>query len=103
MEKTQPIIVPAMAHMPQLSPQQIAEKRLKYTAPVIIVPATAQQLSPLEARASLSQPGHPPQRYVPRKTKCKEPGPVETLLGCGILLGVGLLGLLLLYYIATSP
>jgi hypothetical protein len=102
MEKTQPIIVPAMAHIPQLSPQQIVEKRLKYTTPVIITPAAAQQL-PHQTRTSLSQQGYPSQRYVPRKTRRKEPGPVETLMGCGILLVIGLLGLLLLYYIATGP
>ena len=44
--------------------------------------------------------GRPILRYIPSKAKQKEPGLGESLLGCGVLLVIGILILALLYYLS---
>ena len=179
MDKPQPSIVPPMARIPQVPPQQVAGNRRVYIPPTFrraatpanrTVPQTytqnrhvytappltrlpAHQHSPISQqvmqmpdrqiapairlpvnlRKPLMQqrvpetPGllssqWPPIReidpdmphmgipitppcsipgYFPTEAKRQEPGPRETLLGCGILLLIGVFALIILYYLAT--
>jgi len=45
---------------------------------------------------------HLPMRYIPHKAKRSEIGVGEALLGCGILIVLGILVLIALYYVSSS-
>lgn len=73
------------------------------------LPATPPAALPRQAPArtpyphSLSTPGYPRAgKYATGKTRRKEPGTGELLLGCGVLLAAGLLVVVLLYYLSAA-
>ena|SRR5947209_18575702 len=45
---------------------------------------------------------HLPLRYIPHKSKRSETSVGEALLGCGILIALGILALIALYYLSSS-
>ena len=45
---------------------------------------------------------HLPMRYIPHKAPRSETGVGEALLGCGLLIALGILALIALYYVSSS-
>ena len=127
MEQFQPTNIPAQAHQPQNSPRrgppsqhELKGQPVKWKPIVPQLPETPIPLSiaeiPTQPMPSIvitpgmpvrtPYPGRTPirrtRRYVPSRARPKEPGVGETLMGCGMLMVIGILGLLLLYYLAMG-
>jgi hypothetical protein len=164
MQKPQPIIVPPMVRIPQISPQIIAQRRRGYFVPLphgqsattlqhsplpppyrphrlVYIPPEIRHVQVTEQSASLTHPMPETPRpflifsdtgqfspiqetpmnifqytspmgmpttitkslvgYSPSSVKRREPGVVETLMGCATLFLVGIILLAILYYIAA--
>ncbi len=115
--------------LPQVPPREVEAGRQKYVSPTIKQRFTLPQTPrpgvglpvPIEARLPDTPPvvlrhrphmrtlyggagaaRHLPMRYIPHKAKRNETGVGETLLGCGILIVLGVLVLIALYYLSSS-
>jgi len=115
--------------LPQVPPRVVDAERQKYVSPVIKQRFTLPQTPrpgtglpiPIETRLPDTPPvvlrhhprmrtpytsagaaRHLPMRYIPHKAKRSEIGVGEALLGCGILIVLGILVLIALYYVSSS-
>ncbi len=125
MEQFQPTTTQTTAHQPQVSPRRGSRHQhgalsqpLKLRPKVQQLPETPIPMSiaeiPTQPMPSIAippgmpvktaYPGHirRTRRYAPSRVRRKDPGVGETLMGCGILMVIGILGLLLLYYLAMG-
>jgi hypothetical protein len=121
-------IVPSLTQDPPLS-QQVMQKTDEFVSPVIKLPSKPQtpmvpgvpetpgllEMSPIQEiqpdtfiitsqmeipiTPPCSIPGYP--GYLASEVEREEPGVAETLLGCGLLFLLGIIVLLILYYLAT--
>ena len=114
--------------LPQVPPRVVDAVRQKYVSPVIkqrfTLPQTPRPRAylpvPIQTRlpdtppvvlrhhprmrtpyASAGTTRHLPIRYIPHKSKRNETGVGEALLGCGILIALGILALIALYYVSS--
>ena len=115
--------------LPQVPPRVVEATRQKYVSPVIkqrfTLPQTprpgARLPVPIETRLPDTPPvvlrhcprprtpyagagtaRHLPMRYIPHKAHRSETSVGEALLGCGILIVLGVLVLIALYYVSSS-
>ena len=115
--------------LPQVPPRVVEATRQKYVSPVIkqrfTLPQTprpgARLPIPIETRLPDTPPvvlryrphmrspypgigatRHLPMRYIPHKAQRREASVGEALLGCGVLIVLGILVLIALYYVSSS-
>ncbi len=125
-----PITAPSMAQLPQTPPEQAPVQQYVYIAtiqrypmsqqgiqtalpqppsmapelPPHLFPAAGQRHTParLFYIRPLNMPRYAARQHHPHKAMSNGPGVGETLLGCGMLLIVGILMLMLLYYLSAA-
>ncbi len=115
--------------LPQVPPRVVDAVRQKYVSPVMkqrfTLPQTPQPRTylpvPIQTRLPDTSPivlrhhphirttnayagatRHLPIRYILHKSQRSETGLGEALLGCGILIALGILALIALYYVSSS-
>ena len=115
--------------LPQVPPRIVEATRQKYVSPVIKQRFTLPQTPrpgtrlpiPIETRLPDTPPlvpryrphmrspyagagaaRHLPLRYIPHKAERKETSVSEALLGCSVLIVLGILVLIVLYYVSSS-
>lgn len=96
---------PAWQWVPQTPmppPFSHAEMQLPDTPPILEAHSIVRPIAyPEHQSQDTPVPARPVLRYIPAKSRRKEIGTGEMLLGCFVLLLIGILVLALLYYIAT--
>ena len=111
MQKPQPDpIMPPRARMPQVSPQEVAQnqpgRRAATPRQFMVLPRTPMPQQKGQEEIRYSSPGIPvtppysiPGYFAKGEEEGNEPGLGETLMGCGMLLLMGLVVVAVLYYL----
>jgi hypothetical protein len=105
MQQPDPMI-PLRARIPQVSPQEVAQRRAATPRQFMVLPRTPMPQQKGQEEIRYSSPGIPvtppysiPGYFAKGEEEGNEPGLAETLMGCGMLLLMGLVVVAVLYYL----